>query len=133
MGSNPIMGKMTTKTQLIIKKKNKIKKRKSRCLFLSNAPQKKGNCVKIFIMSPKKPNSASRKVAKVILANKKQTNCYIPGIKHNLQKFATVLIRGGRIKDLPGVKYKLIRGKFDLKQVYDRTKARSKYGISKQK
>ena len=124
---------MTTKTQLIIKKITKIKLKKIRRLFLSGSPQKKGNCVKVFVVSPKKPNSASRKIAKIILANKKQSDCHIPGIKHNLQKFATVLIRGGRVKDLPGVKYRIIRGKFDLKQVYDRTKARSKYGIPKQK
>lgn len=84
-------------------------------------------------MSPKKPNSASRKVVKVIVSKRKQTNCHIPGIRHSLQKYSTVLVRGGRVKDLPGIKYRLIRGKFDLKQVYDRTKARSKYGISKQK
>jgi small subunit ribosomal protein S12 len=123
---------MTTKIQLIIKKK-KLKKKKIRLLFLARAPQKKGACLKVFIMSPKKPNSASRKVVKVIVSKRKQTNCHIPGIRHSLQKYSTVLVRGGRVKDLPGIKYRLIRGKFDLKQVYDRTKARSKYGISKQK
>ena len=123
---------MTTKIQLIIKKK-KLKKKKIRLLFLAYAPQKKGACLKVFIMSPKKPNSASRKVVKVIVSKRKKTNCHIPGIRHSLQKYSTVLVRGGRVKDLPGVKYRLIRGKFDLKQVYDRTKARSKYGISKQK
>jgi small subunit ribosomal protein S12 len=123
---------MTTKIQLIRKKK-KLKKKKIRRLFLEGAPQKKGACLKVFIMSPKKPNSASRKVVKVIVAKTKQTNCHIPGIRHSLQKYSTVLVRGGRVKDLPGIKYRLIRGKFDLKQVYDRTKARSKYGVSKQK
>ena len=90
--------------------------------------------MKVFVTSPKKPNSASRKVAKVILlSNKKTTLCHIPGIKHSLQRYSTVLIRGGRVRDLPGVKYRIIRGKFDLKRVYDRFKARSKYGIPKLK
>jgi small subunit ribosomal protein S12 len=83
-------------------------------------------------MAPKKPNSANRKVAKVTFSkNKRNTYCYIPGIKHNLQKFSTVLLRGGRTKDLPGLKYKFVRGKFDLKSVQNRFKARSKYGIKK--
>jgi len=83
-------------------------------------------------MAPKKPNSATRKVAKVSFARgKRDTFCYIPGIKHNLQKFSTVLLRGGRTKDLPGFKYKLIRGVLDLKSVQNRFKARSKYGIKK--
>jgi len=95
-------------------------------------PTKKGICLKVFLFSPKKPNSASRKVVKVLLlSSKKATHCHIPGIKHNLQKFSTVLIRGGRVKDLPGVKYRVVRGKFDLKRVFDRFKARSKYGIPK--
>jgi small subunit ribosomal protein S12 len=88
--------------------------------------------MKVFVMSPKKPNSATRKVVKVLLiSNKKTSHCHIPGIKHSLQKYSTVLIRGGRVKDLPGVKYRVVRGKFDLKRVYDRVKARSKYGIPK--
>jgi small subunit ribosomal protein S12 len=93
---------------------------------------KKASCLKVFLAKPKKPNSANRKVTKVIvLSNKKKTICYIPGIKHTLQRYSTVLIRGGKVRDLPGVKFKLIRGKFDLKQVYDRFTARSKYGIPK--
>lgn len=83
-------------------------------------------------MAPKKPNSATRKVTKVSFAKEKRyTFGYIPGIKHNLQKFATVLLRGGRTKDLPGLKYKVIRGVFDLKAVQNRFKARSKYGVKK--
>jgi small subunit ribosomal protein S12 len=124
---------VSTKTQLIIKKITKTKTKKGKRFCLAGAPQKKGTCLKVFLASPKKPNSANRKVVKVILSNKKKTNCHIPGIKHSLQKFSTVLVRGGRVRDLPGVKYRLIRGKFDLKQVYDRTKGRSKYGIPKQK
>jgi small subunit ribosomal protein S12 len=123
---------MSTKTQLLIKKNRQQKSQKSKKLILEKCPQKKGTCLKVFTASPKKPNSASRKVVKVVLlSTKKQTQCHIPGIKHNLQRYSTVLIRGGRVKDLPGVKYRVIRGKFDLKCVYDRFKARSKYGISK--
>ena len=121
-----------TKIQLILKKKRTKKKRKIRNLILGGSPQKKGTCLKVFVMSPKKPNSASRKVVKVLFfSNKRTSHCSIPGIKHSLQKYSTVLIRGGRVRDLPGVKYKVIRGVFDLKRVYDRSKARSKYGIPK--
>lgn len=120
---------MYTKIQLIAKQARQKKRRKKKTLILEKCPQKKGTCIKVFLTAPKKPNSASRKVAKVLLSTKKKTDCYIPGIKHSLQKYSTVLIRGGRVRDLPGVKYKVIRGKFDLKRVYDRFKARSKYGI----
>ena len=124
---------MSTKTQLLIKKKNSPKKKKNKRLCLGGAPHKRGICIKIFTASPKKPNSACRKVAKIVLSNKKKTICHIPGIKHNLQKYSTVLIKGSRVRDLPGIKYRLVRGKFDLKQVYDRTKGRSKYGIARPK
>lgn len=124
---------MNTKTQYIIKKFRKKKKKTTKMLILEKSPQKKATCLKVFIASPKKPNSASRKVVKVgLVSNRKITQCHIPGIKHSLQKYSTVLIRGGRVKDLPSVKYRLIRGKFDLKKVFDRAKARSKYGIPKQ-
>jgi len=123
---------MGTKVQLFLKKNRIIKKKKVKKLILEKCPQKKGTCLKVFVTAPKKPNSASRKVAKVLLlSNKKKTHCHIPGIKHSLQRYSTVLIRGGRVKDLPGVKYRVVRGKFDLKRVYDRLKARSKYGIPK--
>jgi small subunit ribosomal protein S12 len=123
---------MSTKIQLLIKKTRQQKIQKSKKLILEKCPQKKGTCLKVFTASPKKPNSASRKVVKIVLlSTKKQTQCHIPGIKHNLQRYSTVLIRGGRVKDLPGIKYRVIRGKFDLKCVHDRFKARSKYGISK--
>lgn len=121
---------MTTKIQNIknkFKKKNQLKKR-----ALGNAPFRKGTCNKVFITTPKKPNSAARKTIKVILLfNKKSVLCHIPGIKHSLQKYSSVLIRGARVRDLPGIKYRAVRGKFDLKRVYDRTKARSKYGVPK--
>jgi len=123
---------MITKVQLLFKENRKLKKNKTSKLFLNSNPQRKGTCLKVFIVSPKKPNSASRKVAKVLLlSSKKSSHCHIPGVKHNLQKYSTVLIRGGRVKDLPGVKYRLVRNKFDLKRVFDRYKARSKYGIPK--
>ena len=123
---------MLTKTQLLYKKFRKKFKKKDRTLFLAKCPQKKGTCLDVFPMAPKKPNSAKRKVAKVVLTTTKNVKkCYIPGIGHCLQKYSTVLIRGGRVRDLPGVKYRIIRGKFDLKRVYDRVKARSKYGIPK--
>ena len=100
--------------------------------MLEKCPQKKAVCLKVFVTSPKKPNSANRKVAKVALtSNKRKTICHIPGIKHSLQRYSTVLIRGGRVRDLPGIKYRAIRNKFDLKKVYDRFKSRSKYGIAK--
>jgi small subunit ribosomal protein S12 len=123
---------MSTKIQYIVKQFRKKKNKKIKKLILEKCPQKKATCLKVFVASPKKPNSASRKVAKVVLlSNRKVTQCHIPGIKHSLQRYSTVLLRGGRVKDLPGVKYRLIRGKFDLKIVFDRAKARSKYGIPK--
>jgi small subunit ribosomal protein S12 len=122
---------MGTKIQYVVKQFRKKKKKKIKKLILDKCPQKKATCIKVFVTSPKKPNSASRKVAKVLLSNRKVTQCHIPGIKHGLQRYSTVLLRGGRVKDLPGVKYRLVRGKFDLKRVFDRTKARSRYGITK--
>lgn len=121
-----------TKIQLVMKNFRIQRRKKVKKLILDKCPQKKGTCLKVFVQSPKKPNSASRKVVKVVLlSNKKKTICHIPGIKHNLQRYSTVLIRGGRVRDLPGVKYRLVRGKFDLKRVYDRHRSRSKYGIPK--
>jgi small subunit ribosomal protein S12 len=122
-----------TKVQYLVKKNRQIRKKRIKTFLLRKCPQKKATCVKILLMSPKKPNSAMRKVAKVAFTTqKRKAYCYIPGIKHNLQKFSTVLLRGGRTKDLPGLRYKLIRGVGDLKNVYDRWKARSKYGIKKE-
>jgi small subunit ribosomal protein S12 len=122
---------MSTKIQLLLNQIRKKKKKKVKKLILSKCPQKKATCLKVFVASPKKPNSASRKITKVILlSSRKKTHCHIPGVKHSLQRYSTVLIRGGRVKDLPSVKYRVVRGKFDLKYVYDRTKSRSKYGIA---
>jgi small subunit ribosomal protein S12 len=121
---------MPTKTQCL--KNNRVKKYKIKKAALDKCPQKKGTCLKVFITTPKKPNSASRKTVKVILlSNKKMVRCHIPGIKHTLQKYSTVLVRGAQVRDLPGIKYRVVRGKYDLKRVYDRTKSRSKYGVPK--
>jgi len=114
-------------TQLALIKRYK-KSKWNKVPALDKNPQKKGVCVKIFTKTPRKPNSALRKVAKVRLSNQKKIDTYIPGIGHNLQEFSVVLIRGGRVKDLPGVKYHLIRGKFDLTGLHERKSSRSKYG-----
>ena len=106
----------------------KKKKKKNKTPSLSFNPQKKGICVKIYNRTPKKPNSALRKVAKIKLSNGKKVEAYIPGEKHNLQEFSVVLMRGGRVPDLPGVKYHLIRGKYDFHGVKNRKTSRSKYG-----
>jgi small subunit ribosomal protein S12 len=124
---------MFTINQLL--KKNarikKIKKNKTPALFEN--PQVKGVCTKVFTRTPKKPNSAIRKVAKVKLSTKKIVEVYIPGEGHNLRQYSSVLVRGGRVPDLPGVKYKNIRGKYDFLAVVDRKTSRSKYGVKKQK
>lgn len=121
---------MITKNQLIKngrQTKQRIKKRPA----LDTCPQKKGVCLRVYTRSPKKPNSALRKVAKLKLSNKKRVIAYIPGEKHNLQEHSIVMIRGGRSLDLPGVKYKIIRGLLDLQGIKDRKNARSKYGTKK--
>jgi small subunit ribosomal protein S12 len=109
------------------------KKNRNKVPALKGNPQIKGVCVKIFTRTPKKPNSALRKVSKVKLPNGKKIECYIPGEGHNLQAFSVVLIRGGRVQDLPGVKYHLIRGALDFKGVKSRKTSRSKYGVKKTK
>jgi small subunit ribosomal protein S12 len=107
----------------------RIKKKKlKRTPALDGCPQKKGVCTKLVLRAPKKPNSALRKLVKLRLTNKKQVYAYIPGEGHNLQTYSTVLIRGGRVKDLPGVKYHLVRGKLDFLGLKDRKTSRSKYG-----
>ena len=108
-----------------------LKKNKYKNTILEQCPQKKGVCVKLIIKSPKKPNSALRKLAKLKLTNNKKIYAYIPGIGHNLQEYSTVLIKGGRVKDLPGIKCRLIRNKFDLLGVKNRKTSRSKYGVKK--
>ncbi len=123
---------MATLSQ-IIKNKRQLKKKKKRTLALKQAPQKKGVCLRIFIQTPRKPNSALRKVARIKLSNLKLITAFIPGEGHTLQQHSNVLVRGGRVKDLPGMKYKLIRGKYDLMGLNIRRKRRSKYGSPKPK
>nr|ADW83079.1 ribosomal protein S12 [Diacronema lutheri]QHD45375.1 ribosomal protein S12 [Pavlova sp. NIVA-4/92] len=120
---------MPTLNQLFFNKRFK-KLRSPRLKSLDNNPQKKGVCIKVFVTNPKKPNSANRKVARVRLSNKQYITCSIPGEGHGLQKFSTVLVRGARVRDLPGVKYKAIRGVFDLGPVKGRLRGRSLYGTS---
>ncbi len=121
---------MPTIQQLIRKGRVKIKN-KSKSPALNSSPQKRGVCVKVYTTTPKKPNSAMRKIARVKLTNGKEVNSYIPGEGHNLQEHSMVLIRGGKVKDLPGVKYHIIRGALDSAGVENRKKSRSKYGSKK--
>ena len=123
---------MPTINQLIRKGRRKIKK-KNKAPALQACPQKRGVCTRVMTVTPKKPNSALRKVARVRLTNGIEVTAYIPGIGHNLQEHSVVLIRGGRVKDLPGVRYHIIRGAKDTLGVEDRRKARSKYGTKKPK
>jgi small subunit ribosomal protein S12 len=119
---------MPTIEQLIKRARKKTAIR-SKTPGLKKNPQKKGVCLKVFTRTPKKPNSAIRKIARVRLSTKKELTVYIPGEGHNLQEHSVVLIRGGRVKDLPGVRYHLIRGKYDLQCVKERKQSRSKYGV----
>jgi small subunit ribosomal protein S12 len=107
----------------------KQKKAKKKKLMLRQCPQKKGICIKLFEGSPKKPNSACRKLAKVKFSTGGLSTCHVPGIGHTLQAFSVVLIQGAYLRDLPGVKYRIIRGKFDSLPVYARVSSRSKYGL----
>ncbi len=122
---------MPTISQLIKNEREK-KKRSKRVPALQKCPQKKGVCLKLVIRTPKKPNSAQRKLALIRLSNRKRIYGYIPGEKkHSLQEHSVVLVRGGRVKDLPGIKYKLIRGAYDFEGLKGRKKGRSKYGTKK--
>ena len=107
--------------------------KKSTAPALKNNPQKRGVCTRVYTTTPKKPNSALRKVARVKLTNGIEVTAYIPGIGHNLQEHSVVLVRGGRVKDLPGVRYHLVRGTLDAAGVNNRNQARSKYGTKKPK
>ena len=106
---------------------------KSKSPALDSCPQRRGVCVRVYTTTPKKPNSAMRKVARVRLTNSKEVNSYIPGEGHNLQEHSIVLIRGGRVRDLPGVRYKIIRGAYDCAAVQNRKRARSRYGAKRPK
>jgi small subunit ribosomal protein S12 len=118
---------MATINQLCKNSRKNISK-KNKTPALEGCPQKKGLCIKIFVRTPKKPNSALRKLAKLKLSNGKNIVAYIPGEGHKLQAYSNVIVRGGRVKDLPGVKYHLIRGQLDFKGLLDRKTSRSKYG-----
>ncbi|QDT51208.1 MULTISPECIES: 30S ribosomal protein S12 [Symmachiella] len=123
---------MPTINQLI-RKPRKKQVQKSKTPLLETCPQKKGVCLQVKTITPKKPNSALRKVARVRLSNGKEVTAYIPGEGHNLQEHSIVLVRGGRVRDLPGVRYKVIRGVLDTLGVSDRRQARSRYGNKRPK
>ena len=123
---------MPTISQLV-RKGRKVIVDKSKSPALDNCPQRRGVCVRVYTTTPKKPNSAMRKVARVRLTNQKEVNSYIPGEGHNLQEHSIVLVRGGRVKDLPGVRYHIVRGTLDTAGVASRTQRRSKYGAKRPK
>uniref|UniRef100_A0A7C3J546 Small ribosomal subunit protein uS12 n=1 Tax=candidate division WOR-3 bacterium TaxID=2052148 RepID=A0A7C3J546_UNCW3 len=123
---------MPTINQLVRTKRKKVTK-KTKSPALKAAPQKRGICVRVYTTKPKKPNSALRKVARVRLSNGYEITAYIPGEGHNLQEHSVVLIRGGRVKDLPGVRYHVIRGVYDSAGVENRRRSRSLYGAKKPK
>ena len=123
---------MPTISQLVRKGRKKVVK-KSKSASLVGCPQKRGVCTRVYTTTPKKPNSAMRKVARVRLTNGIEANAYIPGEGHNLQEHSIVLIEGGRVKDLPGVRYHIVRGSLDTAGVNDRKTSRSRYGAKKPK
>jgi small subunit ribosomal protein S12 len=123
---------MPTINQLVRKGRKKIVKKKKTPALQEN-PLRRGVCIRVYTTTPKKPNSALRKVARVRLTNGQEITAYIPGIGHNLQEHSIVLVRGGRVKDLPGVRYKIIRGSLDTAGVDDRRSGRSRYGAKKPK
>src|SRR3954471_12751678 len=123
---------MPTINQLI-RKERRVQKNKTSSPDLARCPQRRGVCTRVFTTTPKKPNSALRKVCRVRLSNGFEVNSYIPGIGHNLQEHSVVLVRGGRVKDLPGVRYHIVRGVLDTQGVANRMRARSKYGAKKPK
>ena len=123
---------MATINQLVRKGRTLVKS-KTKSPALKRCPQKRGVCLRVYTTTPKKPNSALRKVARVRLTNGMEVTTYIPGVGHNLQEHSIVLVRGGRVKDLPGVRYHIVRGSLDAVGVADRKQARSKYGAKRPK
>ena len=119
--------------QQLVRKGRKTKIKVSKSIALNSCPQRRGVCVRVYTTTPKKPNSAMRKVARVRLTNGKEINAYIGGEGHNLQEHSIVLVRGGRVKDLPGVRYHIVRGALDTAGVEGRSQRRSKYGTKKVK
>ena len=130
---NQLSVKIVPTIQQLIRKGRKSKKSKTTAPALEGCPQKRGVCVRVYTTTPKKPNSALRKVARVRLTNGMEVTAYIPGEGHNLQEHSIVLIRGGRVKDLPGVRYHIVRGTRDTAGVDDRKQGRSLYGTKKPK
>ncbi|MCF7874631.1 MAG: 30S ribosomal protein S12 [Candidatus Omnitrophica bacterium] len=123
---------MPTINQLI-KKPRILRRKKTKSPALGKAPQRRGVCIQVRTATPKKPNSALRKIARVRLTNRHEVTAYIPGEGHNLQEHSMVLVRGGRVKDLPGVRYHIVRGALDCQGVQDRKRSRSKYGTKRPK
>lgn len=118
---------MITLRKLVTQRKPKLSRNRKKAL--QQCPQKSGICTRVYTTTPKKPNSGIRKVAKIRLSNRKQIIAHIPGIGHNLQEHSCVMVRGGRVRDIPGVQYRVIRGLLDCKPLYGRQTARSKYGV----
>lgn len=123
---------MPTINQLI-RRRRQVQKKKKKNVSLEHCPQRRGVCLNVKTVTPKKPNSALRKVARVRLTNGKEVTAYIPGIDHNLQEHSIVLVRGGRVRDLPGVRYHIVRGSLDAMGVENRKQSRSKYGAKRPK
>jgi small subunit ribosomal protein S12 len=119
--------------QQLVRKGRVTRRQRSKSADLESSPQRRGVCTRVYTQTPKKPNSALRKVARVRLTNGREVTCYIPGVGHNLQEHSVVLVRGGRVKDLPGVRYHIVRGTLDATGVADRNKSRSKYGAKRPK
>ncbi len=119
--------------QQLVRRGRKRQITRSKSADLGSCPQRRGVCLRVFTQTPNKPNSALRKVARVRLTNGREVNAYIPGVGHNLQEHSVVLIRGGRVKDLPGVRYHIVRGTLDTTGVADRHRGRSKYGAKRPK
>ena len=119
--------------QQLVRKGRQAKTNKSKTPALKGSPQRRGVCTRVYTTTPKKPNSALRKVARVRLSSQVEVTAYIPGVGHNLQEHSIVLVRGGRVKDLPGVRYHIVRGSLDTAGVKDRKQSRSKYGTKREK
>ena len=119
--------------QQLVRKGRRSQKKGSKAPDLDSSPQRRGVCLRVFTTTPKKPNSALRKVARVRLTNGREVNAYIPGVGHTLQEHSVVLVRGGRVKDLPGVRYHIVRGTLDTTGVDGRNRGRSKYGAKRPK
>jgi len=124
-------GDVVPTIQQLIRKGRQPKSTKSKTPALKGSPQRRGVCTRVYTTTPKKPNSALRKVARVKLSSQIEVTAYIPGVGHNLQEHSIVLVRGGRVKDLPGVRYKIVRGALDTQGVKNRKQARSRYGAKK--